>query len=74
MSKLSFDLERAQLAEAVHHVRVRESIGRRLGDELIGAAREAVAAYYAQRRIWGLPQNYRLRQAILELEKLVGRP
>jgi uncharacterized protein len=63
--------ERDELRTAITQSHALESIGRKLGDELITAGREAVAAWY-------MPdpneQRFRLWLAIKELERLVGRP
>lgn len=60
-------LERVMLQEAVMNSAAQESIGRRLGDELIAASREAVAAWHEGR-------VKRMLAAIEQLEQLVGRP
>jgi hypothetical protein len=49
------------------------SIGRRLGDELIAASREVVDAWYTARQRRNM-RAVRMRVAIEQLERLVGRP
>lgn len=67
------EIEQAQIREAIAQANAMESIGRKLGDELIAAARETV-------RQWQVlaidPRNNRFRglgYAIRKLENLVGR-
>lgn len=64
-------IERAMLSEAVIRSSAQESIGRRLGDELIAAARATVAAWYTDELI---ARERRLAVAVSRLERLVGRP
>lgn len=59
------------IREAMAASAATETIGRRLGDDLIAASREAVAAYYAP---FSSARAVRLRDAIVKLERLVGRP
>jgi hypothetical protein len=67
----SLQYERDELRTALAQSHAMESIGRRLGDELIAAHREIVGAAYEA----GLPTlPVRLRKAILLSERLVGRP
>jgi hypothetical protein len=47
------------------------SISRRLGDELIAAGREVVGAWYRHHRDM---RALRMRVAIANLERLVGKP
>jgi hypothetical protein len=61
--------ERAMLDEVSLDV----SIGRRLGDELIAAGREVVDAWYTARQHRNM-RAVRMRAAIEQLERLVGRP
>lgn len=59
------------LAEAATKSCALESIDRRLGNELIAASREVLAAYHAG----GIPKtSQRFRLAMVRLEELVGRP
>lgn len=68
------EIERNEIRDAIARSSATESIGRKLGDELIAAARETV-------RQWEVlainPRNNRFRglgYAIRHLERLVGRP
>ena len=61
--------ERAMLDEVSLDV----SISRRLGDELIAAGREVVDAWHAARQHRDM-RSVRMRVAIEQLERLVGRP
>jgi hypothetical protein len=61
--------ERAMLDEVSLDI----SIGRRLGDELIAASREVVDAWYTARQRRNM-RAVRMRVAIEQLERLVGRP
>jgi hypothetical protein len=63
--------ERALIREAITKSATTESIGRKLGDDLIDAAREAVGAWYISDRPKRLKE---LHSAINKLEALVGRP
>lgn len=65
------DPEHAMLAEAATTWAATESIDRKLGEELITAAREVVWLWYRSKR----PDlNLPLGQAIEKLQSLVGRP
>jgi hypothetical protein len=61
--------ERALIREAIAASASTETIGRRLGDELITAARDAILIWHERRN-----SEERLAQAIARLEELVGRP
>lgn len=61
--------ERAMLDEVSLDV----SISRRLGDELIAAGREVVDAWHTARQRRNM-RAVRMRVAIEQLERLVGRP
>jgi hypothetical protein len=61
--------ERAMLDEVSLDV----SISRRLGDELIAASREVVDAWHTARHRRNM-RAVRMRVAIEQLERLVGRP
>ena len=61
--------ERAEIREALAMSTARASIDRMLGDELIAASREVVAAWHERSN--GIR---RLQEAIDGLEQLVGRP
>jgi hypothetical protein len=67
----SRQVERALMREAIAKSAVTESISRRLGDDLIDAARDAVGAWY----LTDVSKRFKaLRIAIGKLEELVGRP
>jgi ribosomal protein S7 len=66
---VSRGMERGLIREAMTASAATETIGRRLGDELITASREAIAAWHERRN-----SENRMAQAIAELERLVGRP
>jgi ribosomal protein S7 len=61
--------ERGEIREALASSAATETIGRRLGDELITASREAIAAWHERRN-----SEHRMAQAISKLEELVGKP
>jgi hypothetical protein len=63
----SREIERGMIREAI----ATRSIERRLGDELITAGRDVVAAWYVPDFA---PRHKALRRAIARLEELVGRP
>jgi ribosomal protein S7 len=63
------EIERAEIRTAIATSSARETIGRRLGDELIAAAREAVVAWHERRN-----SEQRMARAVARLEELVGRP
>lgn len=64
-------MERDEVRTAIARSSSTETIGRRLGDDLIAAGREVVAAYYAP---FSSGRAARLCNAIVKLERLVGRP
>jgi len=69
--------DRASIREALAAHAVSERIGRKLCDELIAAARLAVAAYDLTKDGTGSAERRRTRQlweAMKRLEELVGRP
>ena len=61
--------ERAEIREALAFSTAKSSIDRMLGEELIAATREVIAAYRARLRT-----NNRMSAAIARLEELVGQP
>jgi hypothetical protein len=61
--------DRHLVREALAHHAVTESIGRRLGDDLISAARELISAWHQRANC-----DRRIVAAITKLEKLVGGP
>lgn len=61
--------ERDELRTAITQARAMESIGRKLGDDLIAACRELVAAWHARSN-----NERRMRRAVHDIEQLVGRP
>jgi hypothetical protein len=64
-------MERDQIRAAIAAGTVHGSISRKLGDDLIDAARDAVGAFYVP----DVGQRFKaLRRAIERLEALVGRP
>jgi hypothetical protein len=63
------EIERDEMRTALARSRATESIGRKLGDELIAGAREVVAAWHERRNT-----EARMIRAIERLEQLVGRP
>jgi hypothetical protein len=62
-------IERDEVRTAIAKSSAQESIGRRLGDDLIDACRELVGAWYERRN-----NERRMRQAAHRIEDLVGRP
>jgi hypothetical protein len=75
--------ERAEIREAIAAGAVVETIGRKLGDELISASRETISAWrirddpkqiHPGSRRWVEVDLPRIEQAIRKLEELVGRP
>lgn len=66
---VSRGMERGLIREAMTASAATETIGRRLGDELIAASREAIAAWHERRN-----SEDRMAQAISKLEELVGKP
>lgn len=67
-------IERNEIRDAIARSSATESIGRKLGDELIAAARDTVGEW---QRLNINPRNnrfFRLAVAIRHLERLVGRP
>jgi hypothetical protein len=64
----SLQQERDELRTALAQSHATESIGRKLGDDLIDAGREVVAAWHERRNSEG-----RVDRAIRRLEDLVGR-
>ena len=61
--------ERDEVRSALAQLHATESIGRKLGDELITASREAIAAWHERRN-----SEDRMQHAIERLEELVGKP
>jgi uncharacterized protein (DUF2336 family) len=61
--------ERDEVRTALAQSHATESIGRRLGDDLIDASREVVAAWHARSN-----SEKRITKAIERLEELVGKP
>ena len=61
--------ERDDVRMAIAQLKLTESIGRKLGDELITASREAIAAWHERRN-----SEDRMQHAIERLEELVGKP
>lgn len=72
----NIDPEHAMLAEAATTWAATESIDRKLGEELIAAARDAVNEWHRLQinRRERSERFFRLRVAIEHLERLVGRP
>jgi hypothetical protein len=68
-SAVSRGLERGEIREALAASAATETIGRRLGDELITASREVLTAWYERRN-----SERRMWEAIATLERLVGKP
>jgi ribosomal protein S7 len=66
---VSRGIERGLIREAMTASAATETIGRKLGDELITASREVVTAWHERRN-----SEDRMAQAIAELERLVGKP
>jgi hypothetical protein len=67
-------IEQVMIGEAIAKSSAQESIGRRLGDELIVAAREAISEFQ-RLRIETRSNRFRgLAMAIRKLETLVGKP
>jgi hypothetical protein len=66
---VSRGIERGLIREAMTGSAATETIGRKLGDELITASREVVTAWHERRN-----SEDRMAQAIAELERLVGKP
>jgi ribosomal protein S7 len=62
-------MERDEVRAAITRSGATESIGRKLGDELITASREAIAAWHERRN-----SEHRMAKAIARLEELVGKP
>ena len=61
--------ERDEVRTAIAQSHATESIGRKLGDDLIDACRELVGAWHARSN-----NERRMRQAVHRIEDLVGRP
>ena len=70
--------ERDELRTALAQSQAMESIGLKLGDELITASREAVAAWHERHNIDAYDRRInsggRMDCAIARLEELVGKP
>jgi hypothetical protein len=66
---VSRGLERGEIREALAASAATETIGRKLGDELISLGREILTAWYARQN-----SQERLSRAMQRLEELVGRP
>ena len=62
-------IERAEIRTAVARSSATETIGRKLGDELIAASRETIRAWHERRN-----SEDRMAKAIKRLEELVGKP
>jgi len=62
------EIETAEIREAIAGSAITGTISRKLGDELIDASREAVAAWYERKN-----SIDRMSRAIANLERLVGR-
>jgi hypothetical protein len=62
-------MERDEVRSAIARSTSAESISRRLGDDLIDACRELVGAWHERRN-----NERRMRQAVIRIEDLVGRP
>jgi len=62
------EIETAEIREAIAGSAITGTISRKLGDELIDASREAVAAWYERKN-----SIDRMGRAIANLERLVGR-
>jgi ribosomal protein S7 len=62
-------IERDEMRMALARASATESISRKLGDELIDAARETVAAWHERRNT-----EDRMTRAIERLTELVGKP
>lgn len=69
--RTNIDPEHAMLAEVARVWAATESIDRKLGEELIAAGRQVVAAW---REPPSVRAHKRLQKAIGKLERLVGRP
>jgi uncharacterized protein (DUF2336 family) len=69
MTTIRRQRERDEVRTALAQSHATESIGRKLGDELITASREAIAAWHERRN-----SEYRIAKAIARLEELVGKP
>jgi uncharacterized protein (DUF2336 family) len=61
--------ERDEVRTALAQSHATETIGRKLGDELITASREAIAAWHERNN-----SEARMGKAIERLEELVGKP
>jgi uncharacterized protein (DUF2336 family) len=61
--------ERDEVRTALAQSHATETIGRRLGDQLITASREAIVAWRQRRN-----SEERMEKAIRRLEELVGKP
>jgi hypothetical protein len=75
---VSASIEQVMLQEALRRSAATESIGRKLGDELIAAARETIAAYQdiaiSSVGTGGWRACRRFERAVNKLEQLVGKP
>jgi hypothetical protein len=71
-------IEQVMLQEALRRSTATETIGRKLGDELIAAARETIVAYQDIAISSVGTSNWRacrrFERAINKLEQLVGKP
>ena len=63
------EIETAEIREAIAGAAVTGTISRKLGDELIDASREVVAAWHERNN-----SITRMSRAVAKLERLVGRP
>jgi ribosomal protein S7 len=61
--------ERGEIRAAIAKSATTESIGRKLGDDLIDASREVVAAWHERSN-----SEHRMAKAVKQLEELVGKP
>jgi ribosomal protein S7 len=61
--------ERDEVRTAIAQSHATESIGRKLGDDLIDASREVVAAWHERSN-----SEHRMAKAVKQLEDLVGKP
>jgi hypothetical protein len=66
---VSRGMEHGLIREAMTASAATETIGRKLGDELIAATREAIAAWHERRN-----SEHRMWRAMAALERLVGKP
>ena len=69
MTAVRRQLERDEVRTAIAQSHATESIGRKLGDDLIDASREVVAAWHERSN-----SEHRMAKALKQLEELVGKP